>query len=82
MVDGNTKDYLEKLVETPFAKRIDNTTTANAIYIGKAVVGSDEGANIWQIKKIDTSSNTSILWAGGNAKYDNVWTNRASLSYS
>ena len=58
-------------------------TTASIIYVGKAVPGTATSAASWQIQKIDKStSNITVLLADGNTNYDNVWDNRASLSYS
>lgn len=52
------------------------------IYVGKAAIGSAAGSAVWQIKKIDTASDIIITWADGNANFDNVMSNAASLSYS
>lgn len=65
--------------------KIDDTTTANVVYIGKAeLTGAailTSGA-VWQIKKLDTSSLAlDKKWADGDASYNNVWDNRASLTY-
>lgn len=60
---------------------VDSTTT----YIGKVTPGSvgNTPSAIWQIKKITTSGTiTTISFADGNDSYDNIWDNRASLSYS
>jgi len=57
----------------------DSSTT----YVGWAPIGSSTSSAVWRIKKIYTSGTvTTITWADGNAKFDNVWDNRASLSYS
>ena len=65
--------------------KIDDTTTANVVYIGKAELTgaaiSTSGA-VWQIKKLDTSSIAlDKKWADGDSSYNNVWDNRASLTY-
>jgi len=63
--------------------KIDDTTTPGVIYIGNAEIGSVGSDATWQIKKLDT--NTLALdktWADGNDNADNVWDDRASLSYS
>lgn len=64
------------------ANRIDDTTTANTTYIGNAPVGSATSSAVWQIKKLDTSSGLITTWADGDASFNNVWDDRASLSYS
>jgi hypothetical protein len=56
----------------------------NIEYAGRAEIGSAKSAAVWQIKKyVYSGSNlVDILWADGNAEYDNVWNDRASLTYS
>ncbi len=61
-------------------KRIDEAS-ATITYIGQAQDDSDIGDPVWQIQRIDTSSGTVIQWADGNNNYDNVWDNRAALTY-
>lgn len=57
---------------------------ANTTYIGWATPGSASSAASWKIQKITfTAGNpTAIEWADGNLNFDNIWDNRASLSYS
>ncbi len=51
--------------------------------IGTAVAGSPTSSPVWAIKKVivPTGATMSILWADGNKNEDNVWDNRASLTY-
>ncbi len=53
-------------------------------YVGEAPVGSSESSAVWRIYRLTNSGTASIKkeWADGNSNFDNVWTNRASLSYS
>lgn len=52
-------------------------------YVGEANPGTATATAEWRIQKIDTSANPiSVKWADGNTSFDNVWDNRASLSYS
>lgn len=63
------------------ALRIDDQTTT--MYIGTAPTSSATSASIWSIKRLTFSGGlTTIEWADGNDLNDNVWDNRASLSYS
>lgn len=78
-VDGSA--VVQPVSEADYASRVDDTTTANVMYIGKAAVGSAPGSAVWQIKKVDTTSGVIITWADSNANFDNVWDNRAGLSY-
>ena len=54
-------------------------------YQGHASPGAAEGAASWRIKKmtLDTSGRlVKTEFADGNGNFDNVWTDRAGLSYS
>lgn len=51
-------------------------------YVGKATIGTATSAASWQVQRIDEASGTIILWADGNANFDNVWDNYDSLDYS
>lgn len=68
---GNT---WKKMVDQP-----DAVTT----YIGSANPGTTLAAASWQIKRITvTGTITAIEFADGNLNFDNVWNNRASLTYN
>lgn len=58
-----------------------NTTLA---YLGLAAPGTATSAALWLIQKLDLGpgSSLAISFADGNAEFDNVWDNRASLVYS
>jgi len=49
-------------------------------YVGVATRGTATSAAAWKIFKLDTTSGLSKKWASG--AYDQVWDNRASLTYS
>lgn len=58
---------------------------ANAEYVGMALPGTADSVSSWQIRKItyDISNNpTDIDFAGGSTKFDKVWDDRASYTYS
>ncbi len=81
--DANTDTLMPAgAAELDYATRIDDTTTANATYIGKASIASSAASAVWQIQKLDETSGLIKTWADGNANFDNVWDNRASLSYN
>lgn len=64
-----------------YTTRIDEAS-ATVTYIGDATIGSATSVASWRIKKIDTTSGTSITFADGDGNFDNIWNNRASLTYS
>lgn len=57
--------------------------SAGTTYYGYALsLGADQTLPIWRIRKeIVTGNVTVVTYADGNGKYDNVWNNRASLTY-
>ncbi len=59
---------------------LDTTTTANIIYIGKADHGVATSAGEWFIRKIVTANGADITSVGTG--FDQVWDDRASLSYT
>ena len=56
----------------------------NPEYVGWAAPGTATSASTWRIMKVTWSGSnpTNVKWADGDAKFDNVWDNRASYSYS
>jgi hypothetical protein len=52
-------------------------------YVGDAEPGSLSSAASWKIRRIQTVGTiTTVSFADGNSNFDNVWDNRASLTYS
>lgn len=62
-----------------YAFKKDDTGTYT--YIGEAAPGSATSAAVWRIQRI-TNADSTIEWADGDGDFNNVWDNRASLSYS
>lgn len=66
----------------PFATELDDVG-GGVTYVGSADPGTATSAASWRIKRItETGADISIEFADGDAFFDNVWDNRASLSYS
>jgi hypothetical protein len=66
----------------PFVTLLDEAS-ASVTYIGKAKIGSPSASALWQIQKMSVSGNvTSITWADGDSLFNNIWDDRAGLSYS
>ena len=70
--------------ETTFTQAIENNGVGIPLFIGFAAPGSAKSAASWQIRKITTSGNfiTDVQFADGDALFNNVWDDRAGLSYS
>jgi hypothetical protein len=64
---------------------IDDVTTSNVTYVGKALIGKGTSTSNWQIFKLDESSTPvtlQIKYASGTPEFIHIWDNRASLTYS
>lgn len=66
---------------TPLAVRYEEASST-ITYIGDATAGSATSAASWRIKRMDTTAGIAVTWADGDTDFNNVWDNRASLSYS
>jgi len=61
--------------------RFDQATPA-ILYIGEGSFGALDADAAWRIRRLETVGNiTEILYADGNDFYDNIWDNRAILTY-
>lgn len=68
-----------------YSVKVETDSSGNKIYFGRAEPGKATSAPYWSIMKCTydaTNTLTSALWADGNSAFDNVWDNRANLSYS
>jgi len=72
--------------ETDLQRRIAYDANNRPQYIGRARPGALTSAAEWQIRKFDYDSDServvSITFAAGVNDYNNVWDDRAALSYS
>lgn len=64
------------------ALRVD-VASPTITYVGKAPLSSSTVSSVWRIQRLTTGATGSVTveWADGNSLYDNVWDNRASLTY-
>lgn len=72
------------LVKSPDLTVMYDVASTTVGYLGKAVVGSVTSGAVWQIRKFTFGSDGDVTteWADGDSDFDNIWDNRASLSYS
>jgi hypothetical protein len=69
-------------VDTTYSIRVDDASST-VTYVGEAPIKSPDAAPVWRIKKLETLGTVlSITWADGNQSFDNVWSDRLTLSYS
>jgi hypothetical protein len=65
----------------PAAIRLD--VDGSTMYVGMATCGTVDSDPHWQIKRVVSAmdGDVSVTWAEGNDFFDNVWDDRAALSY-
>jgi hypothetical protein len=64
---------------TAYAVRIDSTSTANTIYVGKAASGSSESSAVWAITRTQLSA--AGVQTASSSRSAVTWTGRTSHSY-
>jgi len=88
---ANAKGMQPSAVETTsyYTIKYDYDSNDNCIYIGKANIGTVTSVASWQIARLTWTAGTvsgfnctAQEWADGDMAFDNIWDNRASLSYS
>lgn len=58
-------------------------SSAGTTYYGWTLGSTSQNAAVWKIRREVVSGNvTTVTYADGNANHDNIWANRASLSYA
>lgn len=63
-------------------KRIDEASSTVS-YVGYAEPGTATSSAQWQIRRVTISGTQTITeFADGDTQFNNVWDNRAALSYS
>lgn len=74
---------IDDITMTQLAIELD-VVSSTVTYLGEANPGTATSAASWRIKKLvsDPSGDLTITFADGNSSFDNIWDNRASLSYS
>lgn len=74
---------IDDITMTQLALEYD-VVSSTLSYLGEANPGTATSAASWRIKKLvfDASGDITVTYADGNSSFDNVWDNRASLSYS
>lgn len=78
---ANAESYAEEVLENINLK-IDEADS-NTTYFGWAKIGTATSSALWRIRKMSKSGNVSTFqWCDGDRSFNNVWDNRAALSYS
>lgn len=78
---ASTETTLQTISFGGFKFTLRLATVGDVDYVGEAAIGTATSSASWRIKKVDSTSGISITWAG-TGTFDQIWDNRASLSYS
>lgn len=81
-VDVENDGVKNALVSKVSLYNIKITESGDYTYIAKAPVGTAQASAAWQAFRIDESSGLVILYADGDANFDNIATDLTALSYS
>lgn len=71
---------LEQRSDTLGSLKLDQVTST-VFYVGEATIAASTSGAMWRIRKIDTTTGVDVKWADGNAHFDNVWDDRAAITY-
>lgn len=81
---GELQSLVYELSKVPtYATNFDQYDATTG-YLGEAIPGSSSADAVWRIKKLvfGTDGDVTTTFADGNAAFDNIWDDRASLTYS
>lgn len=78
---ASTETTLQTLSFGGYKFSLRMATVGDIDYIGEAAIGTATSAASWRIKRVDNTTGVVIQWAG-TGTFDQVWDNRASLTYS
>lgn len=80
-----TNVQLEELMTTQYATLYDqDAEPPTEAYLGHADPGTATSSALWRIQHLTfgAGGDVTITWADGDALFNNVWDDRAGLSYS
>jgi len=75
------------VLERQYSQRMANLSSGQVEFLGWANPGTADADAGWRIQKLiygdgNNKPPTQVLWAKGNANFDNIWDDRAGLEYS
>lgn len=78
---ASTETTLQTISFGGFKFTVRLETVGSIDYVGEAAIGTATSSALWRIKKIDSTSGLVLTWAGTGV-FNQIWDNRASLTYS
>lgn len=83
--EGANIDVAVRTASVAYSQKLAYDASNNLEYLGIAKAGEATSSAAWQIKKFFYDGNNNLITvqlADGDTRFDNIWDNRASLSYS
>lgn len=65
--------------QEPKSINLDDYSTNNVTYVGKAEPGSLDSESVWQIQRISESQGVSVTFPNGDDSYSYIWGDRVAL---
>ncbi len=74
-------------VDGVLTKRMENLSSGQPLYIGESPPGGGTALPVWRIRKMeyDNGNNfppTAEVYANGENKFDKIWNDRTSFTYT
>lgn len=81
---GELQSLVYELSKVPIYATNFDQADATTGYVGEALPGTATSAAGWRIKKMVFGADGDVMttFADGDAAFDNIWDDRASLTYS
>jgi len=61
---------------------IKDTATAGTTYYGFTQTTTDQSQPVWKIRREVLAANVTLVTYASGGQFNNIWTNRASLTYA
>lgn len=84
-VMGYDGQNLQRQNASNMSLQLDYVGGTNPVYLGIAAPGTTTATAKWQIRKLTFDGNNNITkmeYSNGSSSFDQVWNDRAGLSYS
>jgi len=68
-----------------YTVKMENNASGDPVYVGKTARGNASSLGVWQIQKITYDGNggvTDVQWPSKSDKFDFVWDDRTSYTYT
>lgn len=79
---GRVEEFMSKIDQDFPQKAARDSGNSSVVYVGRSEPNALTSDASWQIYRVNISSPSNRVYAGGNANFDKIWDDRETLSYS